>query len=448
MEKLVRVSEMPMNRRHWYLLCVGSMEQLIGTAVSTVVGVILPLILLLGTPKINAFDQGVLGASSLVGIAAGSLIIGQLMDAMGYLLWFRICPLIIVAGSIGVYFSDSVWPLAFWLFFIGMGVGGGYSLDSGYVSELMPKRWESFCVGLAKSTCSLGFISGAAVSYIILKLEPTATVWPDLILFIGALGLLTFILRLRWWESPRWLQARGEEAKAQKAAKDFFGPQAELAPLQKKVSPQASVSWVDMFKGQQLDKVILSGISWACEGLAVYGFGVFLPILVMALGMESGDATGIPKVMESVGTTCFINIFVAVGFALGLAVLHKLNILKLMGWTFIICAISLSGLLAAYILKWPLWISFVCFISFEVALNAGPHLVTYIVPSRIYSIEQRGAGMGIATMLGKVGAILGVFFMPALLSWGGVMLVLEVSIVVQLIGAAVTFIYGKKLKLL
>lgn len=446
MYKTVPTTELPMNGRHWYLLCVASMEQLIGTAVSTVVGIILPLILLLGTPKINAFDQGILGASSLVGIAVGSMIFGKLMDSMGYLLWFRLCPLIIAIGSLGVYFSDSVWSLVFWLFVIGLGVGGGYSLDSGYVSELMPEKWQSFCVGLAKATCSIGFISGAAVSYLVLKIDPVATVWPVLILFIGAMGLLAFILRLRWYESPDWLLSMGEDAKAQKAAKEFFGPDVEVLPEKKPVVK--TTSWIDMFRGEHLDKVILSGVSWACEGLGVYGFGVFLPILVMALGMQDGHVTGIPKILDSVGTTFFINLFVAVGFGLGLAVIHKLNILKLMGWTFIACAISLGGLLAAYVCKWPVWFSFLSFIIFEVALNAGPHLVTYIVPSRIYTIHERGAGMGIATMLGKVGAMLGVFFMPALLSWGGVIMVLWVSIVVQIIGAAVTFIYGKKLNLL
>lgn len=436
-----------MNGRHWYLLCVSSFEQLIGTGLSAVIGVMIPLILLAGSPRINAFDQGVMGAANLVGIAVGSMIIGKLMDSMGYLLWFRICPLIIFAGSIGVYCSDGVWPLVFWLFFIGLGVGGGYNLDSGYVSELMPSRWESLCVGLAKASCSLGFIGGAAFCYLVLEIDPAASVWRGLIFFVGALGLLAFILRLRWYESPAWLRSQGEDARALKAAREFFGPEAELNP-EKGRPTQKTQSWASMFKGENLDKVILSGVSWACEGLGVYGFGVFLPILVMALGMQSGHATGIPKVLDSVQTTLFINLFVAVGFAIGLAVLHKLNILKLMGWTFILCALSLTALLLAYICKWPVWTSFLSFIIFEAALNAGPHLVTYIVPSKIYSVEERGMGMGVATMLGKAGAMLGVFFMPSLLKLGGITLVLCISIAVQLIGAAVTFIYAKKLNLL
>lgn len=87
-------------------------------------------------------------------------------------------------------------------------------------------------------------------------------------------------------------------------------------------------------------------------------------------------------------------------------------------------------------------------VVFRIALNAGPHLVTYIVPSRIYSVAERGAGMGIATMPGKIGAVLGVLFMPTLLSLGAVVAVLSMSILVQLAGAPVTLTYGKRLNLI
>lgn len=447
MNARIPLARMPLRARHWYIFAVASLEQLIGAALSAIVGIIIPLILLLGSPRLSATEQGVLGAAGLVGIAVGSLVIGRLMDAMGYLLWFRLCPLIIAAGAAGVYLSDGVWPLACFLFVIGLGVGGGYSLDSGYISEIMPARWESFFVGLAKATCSLGFVGGAAAGYLLLRADPSAAAWPDLILFIAALGALGFALRIRWHQSPRWLMARGEQAQAQQAARAFLGPCAEALPLPA-AQAGAPVPWTRMFAGENLEKVIFSGVSWACEGLGVYGFGVFLPILIMALGLQGEVGSGVPKILDSVRTTIFINLFIGAGFALGLAVLHRVNITRMMGWGFVLCACALGVLLAAHLRGWPVWVSILGFVVFETALNAGPHLVTFIIPSKIYPVEERGAGMGIAAMLGKVGAILGVFFMPALLAWGGIAAVLQVSIVVQLLGAAVTFIYGKRLKLL
>lgn len=447
MHKLIPISQMPLDWRHWHVFAVASMEQVIGAALSTVVGIMIPLILLLGSPALTEAEQGVLGASGLLGIAVGGMIIGRLMDKTGYLFWFRLCPLLIAGASAGVWLSDGVWPLAAWLFVIGLGVGGGYSLDSGYISEIMPEKWESFFVGLAKASSALGFIGGAAASYLVLLAAPSAAIWRDLAWIIGIPGILTFVLRLRWYESPGWLMEKGETGKARQAARNFFGPDADVVRTVHHPGAQPA-DWAALFRGDNLKKVILSGITWACEGLGVYGFGVFLPILVMALGLQGAGETGIPRVMSSVKSTIFINLFIAAGFALGLAVLHRVNLIKLMGWGFALCALSLATLLAAHQFHWPVWTSFLSFVVFETALNAGPHLVTFIIPSKIYSIQDRGAGMGIATMLGKAGAILGVFFMPVLLGLGGIACVLLVSIAVQAIGAAISFIYGKELGLL
>ncbi|MBD5553026.1 MAG: MFS transporter, partial [Desulfovibrio sp.] len=90
--KLVPVSEMRLTRRHWLIFAIASLEQLIGGALSTLVGIMIPLILLLGSPQITAFEQGILGAAGLFGIALGSLFMGQIMDAIGYLFLFRLCP--------------------------------------------------------------------------------------------------------------------------------------------------------------------------------------------------------------------------------------------------------------------------------------------------------------------------------------------------------------------
>jgi len=62
----------------------------------------------------------------------------------------------------------------------------------------------------------------------------------------------------------------------------------------------------------------------------------------------------------------------------------------------------------------------------------------------VFPGEVRSTGTGIAAMLGKVGAVLGVFFMPMLLKWGGIEVLLWVSIGVQLVGAAVAVIFRPK----
>lgn len=434
------MSTMPLTWRHYLILIISSMEQIIGAAMSTVVGVMIPMIMLLKHMQLHAAIQGIIGASGLIGIAFGSAVIGRLCDKEGYLRWFRICPVIIIAGSAIVYCFPDTIGLITGLFIIGTGVGGGYSLDSSYVSEIMPDRWKLLLVGVAKGTCAIGFLGAAVACMLILKHDPSAKIWNSLIIIIGILGFLTFIMRIRWRESPHWLMTEGETNKAEQAAQFFLGDNVTI-PQPQHNTPTKNVPFMEMFRGDNLKKVILTGIPWACEGLGVYGFGVFLPVLIMALGIAPAHSEGMSSVVDSIEMTAVVNFFILPGFVMGLLVVNRINHIKMLAGGFLICSVGLLILLAAYLLKLPTWVSIAGFVVFEVFLNAGPHLVTFILPSQIYPVETRGTGSGIAAMLGKTGAVAGVFLMPALLKWGGATCVLIVSFIVQLTGAIIAICY-------
>ena len=440
------ITQLPLSPRHWYIVAVSSMEQLIGATLSTIVGIIIPMLNLFLNPELSAAVQGVMGAIGLIGIAVGSMIIGPLSDRQGYLGWFRACPVLIIAGSAVASIVPSAWLICTGLFIAGFGVGGGYSLDSAYISELMPDKWRNFMVGVAKASCAIGFILPAAIAIVILKVEPTPHVWRQIVWIMGLLGLITLLMRIRWAESPVWLMNRHRNALAEKAVQFFYGKKATIAP-QPSNANVASRGMLDLFKGKNLLRVVYSGIPWACEGLGVYGIGVFLPILIMALGIDSEEATGIHKIINSVELTAAINFCILPGFIIGLMVVNRLNHAFMLWFGFLGSAVGMGILLVAYLLHWPTWISIAAFMIFEILLNAGPHLITYIIPAAIYPVQDKGAGSGVADFLGKLGAILGVFFMPMWLKAGGIILVLIITIGVMVLGALVTVIFSRLLGL-
>ena len=237
--------------------------------------------------------------------------------------------------------------------------------------------------------------------------------------------------------------AHGMSDKAIKAAQRFFGSHVTVLPPAKP-SSVVNPSWAAMFSRKNMSRVILSGIPWACEGVGVYGIGVFLPMLVSALGLMPADAHGLHRIELSVEITAWINFFILPGFILGLCYLRRMWHITMLTWGFYICAGGLLILLLANIFHLPMWTSIVGFFIFEIFLNAGPHLVTYVLPAQIYPVAIRGAGVGIASMLGKVGAIIGVIIMPVMLHLGGIVLVLIVSIAVMILGAVVSTIFGPK----
>lgn len=441
----VNIATMPLRPVHYRVLVTASLGQMIGQGLATLVGIMIPLMQLLLHPELSAGMQGLLGCISLIGLALGALIIGKLSDRYGYLLFFRLCPSLIIAASVGAFFFHPVWALAVWLFMMGVGVGGEYSLDSDYISELMPKRWKLIMVGVAKATAAVGSVIVAALCFWVIREANAPDIWPNLLVIMTVMAAITLLLRVRFPESPDWLIQHGRSQEAEKQVKMLFGPDAYIEVPSTPPSPAPQESFGVFFK-RNARNLLLSGVPWACEGLGVYGIGIFLPILIMALGLQHSvaGATQIDHIESSVELTMWLSLIMAVGFIIGLLFMKRIYHVKMQAWGFFLSGISLAVLLAAYRLHWPSWIAIVAFMLFELFLNAGPHLITFILPPQIYPVKDRGTGVGASACIGKIGAIAGAFFIPMLLTWGGSTLVLVVSIIVMVIGGLITAWVGPK----
>ena len=116
----IPLQDAPMGRRQYWVVFVASLGQLIGTAVATVAGVIIPLLNILLHPELSAFMEGLIGSIDLIGICIGASIFGKLCDRYGYLLFFRICPALILAASLAAVYIPNVWVLTICLFIIGL----------------------------------------------------------------------------------------------------------------------------------------------------------------------------------------------------------------------------------------------------------------------------------------------------------------------------------------
>lgn len=442
------IATMPLRPRHLWIVGVASIGQLIGTAVATIAGVIIPLLNIILHPELSSLMQGVIGAADLIGICIGSVIFGRLSDKYGYLFFFRFCPaLIFLASTLSVFIPD-VTVLTICLFVIGLGIGGEYSLDSDYVSELIPDRYKSVMVGVTKTASALGNISAAAICFGLLMYWQDARMWYRLMWIVSGISAIMFIVRLWFWQSPGWLISKGRTAEAEKAVQNFLGKDVSISIPHMPVltAKDEEKTGLFLFIKDNWRRVLLSGIPWACEGLGVYGIGVFLPILVMALGLEHftpGESL-IFHVTDSVKITLYISCIILPGFIAGLILINKgRKITSIQTWGFLLCTISMILLMPAYEYHWNKWIAIGAFMSFEFFLNMGPHLITYVLPPKIYPIAERGQGVGLAASIGKIGAIAGVFCIPILLKAGGAMLVLGVSAAVMALGATVTFLLRK-----
>lgn len=445
--KTVDMDAMPLRRGHLRVWIAASLGQVAGAGIATLVGIVLPMLQLVLHPTLTAFGQGAVAAASLVGIIAGSMLFGAWSDRIGYLFFFRLCPAIVAAASLLAYFTDSLAGLVIGLFLMGAGVGGGYSLDSDYISEIMPRRWRLTMVGAAKAASSIGNIAFAGIGFLLLKSWNDPHMWNRLLLLVTGLAAVMLLCRIRFEQSPGWLVAHGRIAEAERAVRFFLGPDVHIDEIRNRPRQEATLakaSWGALFRNGNLKKVIFTGVPWACEGVGVYGIGVFLPVLVMALGLDSGSEGAYGRIVRSVELTTWINLCMLPGFVLGLWLVNRWYHVKTQAWGFVLCAAGLGLLIAAYRLHAPVWIAVAGFMLFELFLNAGPHLMTFILPPQIYPVAERGAGSGLAAACGKLGAVAGVLFLPLLLERGGVAAVLWTTLAIQLAGALITVAIGRK----
>lgn len=441
----VDMDTMPLRWGHLRAVMVASLGQLTGGALSTLVGVVLPMMQLVQSSSLTPAMQGTMASMSLVGIMVGSTVIGSLSDRQGYLRYFRLSPVIILVGAVVAIVASGVTWLMVGLFVMGVGVGGGYSLDSDYIAELMPRQWRLTMVGVAKAASAVGNVVMAFACYHILKNWTATDHWSGLFLLVALLAVVMIISSIRFAESPGYLLAHGKRERAERAVRYLLGTDVELGELATEAATTNHRSVAErresLWSGAGLRRIIFSGVPWACEGFGVYGVGVFLPVLIMAVGL--GDkGTGVGHVASSVYLSGWINIFVAAGFALGLLMLRRWRHVGQQVWGFVASVAGLALIVVAYRLHLDRWLMVAGFVLFEIAINAGPHLITFILPPQIYPIAERGEGSGIAASMGKAGAVAGVFLMPLLMRWGGVELALVVTAAVQLFGALVTAVLG------
>ena len=118
------MNTMPLRKGHYWVLLVASLGQLVGAALATLVGILLPLIQIHLHPELTSIEQGMVCCTSLIGIMVGSFLFGNLSDEYGYLFFFRLCACIVLVASLLVFFTDGLLWLVVGLFFLCLGAVG------------------------------------------------------------------------------------------------------------------------------------------------------------------------------------------------------------------------------------------------------------------------------------------------------------------------------------
>lgn len=365
-----------------------------------VAGTVLPtLIAEWGLTKPQA---GALQAWALFGMMFGALFFGPLADRIGRKKGIAISFLLFTVSTLLTGFANSPGEFKIFRFVAGLGCGGLMPNAVALMNEYAPKRLRGTMVAIMFSGYSVGGMVAAGLG---IGLIPQFG-WKPMF-FVAALPLL--LLPVILWKLPEslgFLIRQGEQERA-KQIYAKLAPAAALGRDDRLVFSEtkgASASIAELFRHQRTLRTLMLWTAFFCCLLLVYLLSSWLPKVLQEAGYAEkasllslfslnfggmagaivggwlGDRFGLPKVV--------VGFFVAATASIALIGLNPpAGILFLM--------VFVAG-----------------------ATTIGTQILLYASVAQLYNLSVRSTGLGWASGVGRIGAIVG----PTL---GGVLLAQE-----------------------
>ncbi|WP_317930538.1 MFS transporter [Halioxenophilus sp. WMMB6] len=143
---------------------------------------------------------GIVLSMELVGMAIGSVLLGNLADRIGRKPIIVACLVLMASGMLLAAAASNVINLSLVRLFTGLGIGGMLAATNAMVAEFSNKQWRNMVVAWMAAGYPLGAIfGGSVVSVLLVYFE-----WRAVFLF-GALLTLTF-LPLVWFFLPESIE--------------------------------------------------------------------------------------------------------------------------------------------------------------------------------------------------------------------------------------------------
>ncbi len=399
---------------HWKTMITAGMGFFTDAYDLFIIGVVLAILKPLW--HLNALEVSLLGSTSLIAAALGSLLFGHLADRIGRHAIFSYTLVVLALGAIASAFSPSVIWLIVFRFILGMGIGGDYPLCATLMSEYANRRDRGKLITMVFSMQGAGLVVGPLVAIILLLAGINQDITWRVMLALGAVpALATFYLRRQIAETPRYaLTMKGDLAAATRTVdmvtKKQNGIASAMAPTQPAVV-QPKRSWLYLLlTPRYLRWLIGTAGTWFLLDIAYYGTTISSPLVLNALNSHSNLITNM------VYTLLIFVVAALPGYIIAALTIDRLGRkwiqwfgFGMMGVAYALIAVApaLSTMTIPFLLVYGMSYFFTEF---------GPNVTTFVYPAEVFPVMVRTTAHGIAAALGKVGAFIGAFIFPYLLT--------------------------------
>ncbi|MFJ4261368.1 MFS transporter [Paenarthrobacter nicotinovorans] len=402
-----------------------------------ILGIIGPVTGLMRTDlQLDALSLGLIAAGPLVGIFVGSPIAGWAADKFGRKPMFLVDMGLFLAASAAQFFVTSgdgaVIQLAIIRFFMGVAIGGEYSIGGPLLSEFSPPKLRGRLLGLTLIAWYVGFMMAFIIGTL---LHDAGAPWRIVIGTSTVLAAVLFVARIGLPESPSWLITKGRRDEALAIARkyvespqmhDSITEEINLRMLQEAQAAQSrstikNASFSMLFSKQYWKTTLFTAGFWFCAVTPYFAIATFADEVLNQFGFGGGWAGGVG-----------LSALAAAGVVTTVLLIDRLGrrILTVPGQWLCAGILLVIGVWADA----PAILVLALFLAFSF-FNAGYTTMTQVYPAEVFPGHLRGVGMGFAAAFSRIGAALGTFALPWAIANIGMGPSMVVAAVVAFLGA-------------
>jgi AAHS family benzoate transporter-like MFS transporter len=373
-------------------------------------GVVLPK--LMEQWQLTAPEAGSLASWALFGMMSGALLFGPMGDRIGRKKCITLCFTLFSAATFLNGFVTTPTTFGLLRFAAGLGCGGLMPNAVALTNEYAPKRMRSTLVALMFSGYAVGGMVAAGLGIWLLPRFG----WQAMFLAAAVpLALLPLILR-GLPESVGFLVRKGEQDKARAILRQISPKAATGAPLVLGEADAGRASVGELFRHDRTLGTLSMWLCFFCCLLMVYALGSWLPQLMRSAGYSLGS---------SLSFLLALNFGGMFGAIMGGRLADRFGLPRVVMAYFALGAlcIALLGLNSAMPVLYLL-------IFIAGAGTTGTQILLYASVAEFYSLSVRSTGLGWASGMGRVGAIVG----PML---GGLLLAAELPMALNFLAFSI-----------
>lgn len=397
------IDQGPFGRFQWRVVALCGALLVVDGYDVFVAGTVLPtLIAEWGLTKPQA---GALQAWALFGMMFGALILGPLADRIGRKKGIAISFVLFTSATVLTGFANTPEQFKIFRFIAGLGCGGLMPNAVALMNEYAPRRLRGTMVALMFSGYSVGGMVAAGLG---IGLIPSFG-WKPMF-FLAALPLL--LLPLILWKLPESLGFLIRQGKQDQARRIFASiqPATALAADDQLVFTETkatSASVAELFRHGRTLPTLMLWLSFFCCLLLVYLLSSWLPKVLQ----EAGYAQ-----RASLVSLFSLNFGGMAGAIAGGRLGDRFGLAKVVVGYFAAAALSIA-LIGANPAPGMLF----ALVFVAGATTIGTQILLYASVAQLYNLSVRSTGLGWASGVGRIGAIVG----PTL---GGMLLAKELPL--------------------